>query len=138
MLGNCSWFWAWVYRIWWWISDLWNLQIWSGTLLWFVSECLSILSTRICRDLFSLIVGKWKFAPMFILQAAHASCMFRSTCDWPSFCRLVLPFMQWRNRRVSPPKTCIFTTKSWEVCLLYRYRRNLSWSTTHFVFSLLI
>ncbi|KAK1388243.1 hypothetical protein POM88_016421 [Heracleum sosnowskyi] len=49
---------------------------------------------------------KWKgkIAPMFMLQEAHASCMFSATCQRPSFCILVLLSMQRKNRRIEGRK----------------------------------
>ncbi|KAK1397103.1 hypothetical protein POM88_006966 [Heracleum sosnowskyi] len=40
-------------------------------------------------------------APMFMLQAAHASCMFSSTSDRHSFCRLVLSFAKKKHKSIS-------------------------------------
>lgn len=59
--------------------------------------CLSIFGARIYCDLLSLILGKEKIAPMFMLQAAHASCMFSATYDRINFYRLVLPCMHRKN-----------------------------------------
>lgn len=30
---SCSWFCSWIYRIRWWVSDLWDLQYWRGKIL---------------------------------------------------------------------------------------------------------